>query len=71
MGTLKCHEAIATAMAHVVTEAQLIQILELAKSKVAPDCLGHDWHNAICPLILWNATKDMPVAKMAVTNSNE
>jgi hypothetical protein len=66
MKTLSCHEAIVSAMAHLVSEEQLLAILELAKTKVAAECLGHDWNNAICPLILWNATKDYPKTPRAI-----
>jgi hypothetical protein len=60
MGTLDCQEAINSAMAQVVSDKQLEQILALAKSHVKPGCLGHDWNNAICPLILLNGMQRKP-----------
>jgi hypothetical protein len=60
MGMLDCQEAINSAMAQVVSETQLEQILALAKSYVKPGCLGHDWNNAICPLILLNSKQPNP-----------
>jgi hypothetical protein len=58
LGTLECNEAIAIAMATIVTAKQLAEILELARRMTKPECLGHEWNNATCTLAARNSFKD-------------
>lgn len=51
------YEAIAKATAEIVTEQQMLLILELAKNKVSPDSVGHDWANTAQSLLLISALK--------------